>query len=94
MSDGVGALEAASTAVLGAAGSTYTAPYSARGMEGADAYIIAGSTLLVGMGVSQPGDWIRVVTLSAIPLPAALPLYGAGLALMGFLGWRKKKASA
>lgn len=38
----------------------------------------------------------RFVTgsLSAVPLPAALPLYGAGMAVMGFIGWRKKKAAA
>jgi len=33
-------------------------------------------------------------SLSVVPLPAALPLYGAGLAVMGFIGWRKKKAAA
>jgi len=30
---------------------------------------------------------------SAVPLPAALPLYGAGLALLGFMGWRKRRQS-
>ena len=34
------------------------------------------------------------IEVSAVPLPAALPLYGAGMALMGFLGWRKRKAAA
>lgn len=28
---------------------------------------------------------------SVVPLPASLPLVGSGLALMGFLGWRKKR---
>ncbi|MCG8490963.1 MAG: hypothetical protein MI743_05055, partial [Sneathiellales bacterium] len=32
------------------------------------------------------------VVVSAIPLPAALPLYGAGIAILGFLGWRRKRA--
>ncbi|TNE37998.1 MAG: hypothetical protein EP348_05380 [Alphaproteobacteria bacterium] len=32
--------------------------------------------------------------LSAVPLPAALPLYGAGLAVMGFAGWRKRRKAA
>ncbi len=31
------------------------------------------------------------VQLSVVPLPAALPLYGAGLAVMGFLGWRRSR---
>ena len=34
------------------------------------------------------------MTVSAVPLPAALPLYGAGLAVMGFVGWRKRRKSA
>lgn len=37
---------------------------------------------------------IANIEVSAVPLPAALPLYGAGMALMGFLGWRKRKAAA
>lgn len=32
--------------------------------------------------------------VSAVPLPAALPLYGAGLAVLGFVGWRKKRKAA
>lgn len=35
--------------------------------------------------------------LSEVPVPAALPLFGTGLAAMGFIGWRRKrkaKASA
>ncbi|MFT6558931.1 hypothetical protein [Sneathiella sp.] len=32
--------------------------------------------------------------LSTVPLPAALPLYGAGLGLMAFVGWRRKRKSA
>lgn len=30
-------------------------------------------------------------TVSAVPLPAGLPLYGAGLAVMGFIGWRRRQ---
>ncbi|MCP4044563.1 MAG: hypothetical protein GY732_01070 [Gammaproteobacteria bacterium] len=26
----------------------------------------------------------------AVPIPAALPLFGTGIALMGFIGWRRK----
>ena len=39
---------------------------------------------------SQDGDW----QIAVIPLPAALPLYGAGLAVMGLLGWRRKRKAA
>ncbi len=31
---------------------------------------------------------------SVIPLPAALPLYGTGLAVISFVGWRKKRKAA
>ena len=34
------------------------------------------------------------LTVSAVPLPAAFPLYGAGLALIGFIGWRKRRKAA
>lgn len=95
MSDSGGTLEAASTATLGAAGTNYPgAGFAARGMEGADGYIINGAFLTVDMGVTQPGDWIRVVTVSAIPLPAALPLYAAGVVILGYLGWRRKRATS
>ncbi|MCG8493560.1 MAG: hypothetical protein MI743_18215 [Sneathiellales bacterium] len=32
--------------------------------------------------------------VSVVPLPAALPLYGAGMAIIGFIGWRRRKNSA
>jgi len=31
---------------------------------------------------------------SVVPLPAALPLYGTGLALMAYIGWRRKRKTA
>ncbi|PHQ72227.1 MAG: hypothetical protein COB93_01100 [Sneathiella sp.] len=35
-----------------------------------------------------------VATITAVPLPAALPLYGGGLAILGYLGWRKRRRAA
>lgn len=32
--------------------------------------------------------------VSTVPLPAGLPLYGAGLAVMGFIGWRRSRKAA
>jgi len=49
-------------------------------------------------------DWIRIhdsastlgetPSVSVVPLPASLPLFGTGLAVLGFLGWRRKHKSA
>ncbi|MBE7638290.1 hypothetical protein GUA87_15640 [Sneathiella sp. P13V-1] len=35
-----------------------------------------------------------VTTPSAVPLPAALPLYAAGVGLLGFMGWRRRRQSS
>ncbi|WP_025896824.1 hypothetical protein [Sneathiella glossodoripedis] len=102
MADIGGTDEAASSAELGAAGTTYPSAFANRGLEGDyndgvfannDEYSFIGNVLTLSMKVTEPGDWIRVVTVSAVPLPAALPLYAAGVALLGFLGWRKRKLS-
>lgn len=36
-------------------------------------------------------DNLTIGSISAVPLPAALPLYGAGIALIGLMGWRRKR---
>ena len=77
MSDGNGNLESASTFELGALGTNYTvavlpdraAPFPLRGMEhatfpGFDSYLVTGNEIAVNMGVVEPGDWVRVVTLA------------------------------
>jgi len=47
----------------------------------------------VGLGVlnSSNGPLFFNQGISVVPLPAALPLYGTGLALMGFIGWRRRQ---
>lgn len=57
----------------------------------ADNFTIAGMMLNVEMNVTEPGDWIRVITTSAVPVPAALFLFAP--ALLGFLGLRRKVSS-
>ncbi len=53
--------------------------------------------LLINWTASSPGDYVRVFTQespgapSVVPIPAALPLYGTAIALMGFVGWRRKQ---
>ena len=96
MSDCWGYLEADSTFELGAPGTNYTvpftlpdfdsgpaAPFPLRGMEeGQDSYTLLGpSTLRVNMMVTEPGDWIRVVTV--VPVPGAVLLGMLGLVVAG-----------
>jgi len=49
----------------------------------------------IGMHIGEclPNVSCKIDTwpVTAIPLPAALPLYGTGLAIMGFVGWRKRR---
>lgn len=73
MSDSPGNLEAQSNALLGAPGTVYPGSFPARGMESNDSYSGVGTnTLNVTMAVSQPGDWIRVVTKKDVPEPASI----------------------
>jgi hypothetical protein len=66
MSNSSGSLEVASSAVAGAPGTIYpAAPFGARGLEaGSDGYVVAGNQITVSMTVTEPGDWIRVITAS------------------------------
>jgi hypothetical protein len=99
MSDRGGTLEAASTFELGAPGTNYTigpagevAPFAARGIEAqgngggvTDGYLLLDPyTLRVDMRVSEPGDWIRVVTSGpVVPVPGAALLGMLGLSVVG-----------
>jgi hypothetical protein len=38
-----------------------------------------------------PSDVVGAVQISSTPLPAALPLFAAGLGGLGLLGWRRKR---
>ncbi len=84
--------EAASTSILGAMGTTYET-FNNRGLESNDAVVINGMTLTTSFRVTQPGDWIRVITVSEVPIPAALPLFLSALTGGAFFT-RKKKRNA
>jgi hypothetical protein len=43
-----------------------------------------------GSVTNDPGTWIPV---TPTPLPAALPLFAAGLGALGLLGWRRKRTA-
>jgi hypothetical protein len=60
--------------------------------------MISGIRLTSSIGVNQTyhGMYKDVnfnfkPALSVVPLPAALPLYGAGMLVLGLIGWRRKR---
>lgn len=98
MSDSVGNLEAASSSFLGEPGTTYPSAFGARGLEGNphtgindDFYNVTGNSLDLFMRVTEPGDWIRVVT-APVPEPSTILLLGSGLFGLGWYGRKRKKA--
>lgn len=100
MSDSSGNLEVASSAILGAVGTVYpVSGFPARGMEGDpldgltndDWYSFSGNTIMLGMRVSEPGDWIRVVTVSPVPVPASAFLLGSVLLGFGAVSARRRR---
>jgi len=61
------------------------------GAGGAFAGSFIGSAA-VEAGTNDVGIWL-VRDIAPVPLPAALPLFGTGLALLGFAGWRRRHAA-
>jgi len=101
MSDSKGILEIASSYLpgtldhyLGADGTTYPLDwYYSRGMERTDHYNVGGKTINLRMGVTSPGDWIRVVTVSPVPLPATFWLFAGALGVLGLNRARQIKTA-
>lgn len=86
MSNRNGSLEVNSSSILGAIGTVYPgAAFAARGLESNDHYAVSGNQITVKMSVTEPGDWIRVVTASkSVPDGGAtFCLFGLGLAAIG-----------
>lgn len=72
---------------------TYT-NFNNRGLESNDSSSFLDKTLSVSLTVTQPGDWIRVITAApaAVPVPASVGLMG--LALASLVGLRRRRKSA
>ncbi|MEL7082473.1 MAG: VPLPA-CTERM sorting domain-containing protein [Pseudomonadota bacterium] len=80
--DGAGL--AATNGELGAEGTSYGA---LDGLElgpnaNSDEFEVVGNTLFLNLTVTQPGEWVRVITAS----PAVVPVPAAGFVLLGGLG--------
>ncbi len=93
ISDEDGALMVASD-FLGAP-TTYT-NFNNRGLElggnNADSVTFLGNTVTAALNVTQPGDWVRVVTVAAVPVPAGIALLPLGLGGLAMLRRRRKKS--
>ncbi|MEE4208604.1 MAG: VPLPA-CTERM sorting domain-containing protein [Parvularcula sp.] len=89
-----GELHAASDQILGLAGVTYDT-FNNRGFENTqDTVSFIGTELTTRMYVTQPGDWMRVVTEAAVvPLPAAGWMLLAGVGGLAAMKRRRKIAS-
>lgn len=79
--------------ILGAEGTTY-GHFAGRGFESNDSYVINDTLIDVTMIATQPGDWIRVVTVAAVPLPAGAVLLPGALFALGAMRRRKPAAKA
>ena len=60
-----------------------------------DEWVGCGRSPLCGLaGADAERLWVVPTHVSAVPIPAALPLFAGGLGLLGFLGWRRKRIFA
>ena len=91
--DHSGANIVASSSLLGAPGSIYpNSPFRFYGLEGGDRYSVSGRSLVLLTRVSEPGDWVRVVTAGSTvgtPEPASIILLGSGMIGVGIWKWRR-----
>lgn len=93
ISDIDGALMALSD-YLGAP-TTYT-NFDNRGLEGSDSVSFMGDTITATLRVTQPGDWVRVITAAApsqVPVPAGIVLLPMGLGALAAVRRRRRKTA-
>jgi hypothetical protein len=70
------------------------APFTSRGLEGPDSYTVTGSQITLNLTVTQPGDWVRVLTrgqnvsidIKPGTYPNSLSINGAGVIPVAILG--------
>jgi hypothetical protein len=74
-------------------GSGYT-DFNLRGLESADSALFTlmdPNSITIDWKASSPGDFIRVITASAVPIPAAFWLFGS--AILAIVGWSRKESA-
>lgn len=54
-------------------------------------YFLDGGYSKIGNSPNLGSFLIRESIVSAVPVPAALPMFGTGLAFLGFVGWYRKR---
>lgn len=81
--------------LLGAMGTTYQSGFNNRGLEGGDSVSFSGNEVSLTFRLTQPGDWVRVITVAdvaPVPLPAGAPLMLAGLGAFALMRRKAKKS--
>ena len=94
VTDSFGANIAASSNILGAQGTIYPGSFPLYGLEGGDQFSYSGRFFTLMTQVSEPGDWVRVVTAGSTvgtPEPASIILLGSGMIGLGVWRWRRGK---
>lgn len=100
MSDQNGGLRMVPSDFLGGPVTTY-ANFNNRGLEQTNCgvncdfvtFALGSDTVRFDLHVTQPGDWVRVVTVAAVPTPAAFAMMGTGLAAFAVMRRRRRKAA-
>ena len=71
--------------------------FNNRGLElgggNADVVTFLGDTVTAALNVTQPGDWVRVITVAAVPVPASILLLPLGLGALGAVRRRRRKTA-